>query len=93
MTIGYVLASCNRRLEARASAGDIERRYSQVPLAPLLLAAVYAGLDEKDSAFKWLDRAYAARIGPLYKLRSEVMFASLRTDPRFQAIVSRMQFP
>jgi serine/threonine-protein kinase len=93
MTIGYVLASCNRRLEARASAGDIERRYSQVPLAPLLFAAVYAGLDEKDSAFKWLDRAYAARIGPLYKLRSEVMFASLRTDPRFQAIVSRMQFP
>ncbi|HSA55678.1 MAG TPA: hypothetical protein VLE53_08230 [Gemmatimonadaceae bacterium] len=64
-----------------------------MPLAPLLLAAVYAGLGEKDAAFKWLERAYEERSGPLYKLRSEPMFTSPRTDPRFQAIVTRMRFP
>jgi serine/threonine-protein kinase len=93
MTIGYVLASCTRQAEARAVAADLERQYSQLPLAAELLAAVYAGLGEKDAAFKWLERAYTERSGPLYKLRSEPMFASLRTDPRFQAIVTRMNFP
>lgn len=93
MSIGYVLASCNRQAEARAAAADIERRYSQLPLAPMLLAALYSGFGDNDAAFKWLDRALEERSGPLYKLRSEPMFASLRMDPRFQGIVTRMQFP
>ena len=93
MTIGYVLASCNKTAEARAVVADLERQSSALPLAPLLLAAAYSGLGENDAALKWLERAYADRNGPLYKLRSEVMFASLRADPRFQAIVTRMRFP
>ena len=74
-------------------AADLERQSSQLPLAALLLAAVYSGLGENDAAFKWLERAYEERTGPLYKIRSEPMFANLRADPRFQAIVTRMRFP
>jgi len=57
------------------------------------LVAVYAALGEKDKAFKWLDRAHEERSGPLYKLRIEPTFASLRKDERFQAIVKRMRLP
>jgi TolB-like protein/thioredoxin-like negative regulator of GroEL len=93
MTIGYVLAVCNRKDEARALAVDLESRASRTPAAAEELVSLYAGLGEKDKAFKWLERAYAERSGPLYKLRVEPTFVSLRSDPRFEAIVKRMHFP
>jgi hypothetical protein len=93
MSIGYVLAVCNRKDEARALAVDLEGRASRTPAAAEELVSLYAGLGEKDKAFKWLERAYAERSGPLYKLRVEPTFVSLRSDPRFEAIVKRMHFP
>jgi serine/threonine-protein kinase len=93
ISIGYVLASCNRQPEARAVAADLERRASELPTAAEELVAVYAGLGEMDKAFKWLERAYADSSGPLYKLRIEATFASLRSDPRFKAIAKKMGLP
>ena len=93
LPIGYVLASCNRQADARAVAADLEQRASELPMAAEELVAVYAGLGEKDKAFQWLERAYADSSGPLYKLRIEPTFASLRSDPHFTAIVKRMRLP
>jgi serine/threonine-protein kinase len=93
MPIGYVLAKCNRQSDARALALDLERRSPELSSAAEELASLYAGLGEKDNAFKWLERAYAERSGPLYKLRVEPTFVNLRSDPRFQAIVTRMRLP
>jgi serine/threonine-protein kinase len=91
--VGYVLASCHRQAEARALASDLERHSSQRPAVPLELAATYAALGEKDKAFAWLERAYSDHSWPLFQMRVDLAFASLRSDPRFQAIVSRMRFP
>jgi eukaryotic-like serine/threonine-protein kinase len=90
MNLGYVLGKCHRTVEARALAADLERRAAQLPFAAEVLVATYAGLGEKDKALVWLERAYAEHSGPLYKLRVEPAFASLRSEARFQAIVKRM---
>ena len=57
------------------------------------IAQAYARLGNKKEAVSWLEKAYSARLGPMVYLRSEPAFDSLRSDPGFQAIVRRMNYP
>jgi hypothetical protein len=57
------------------------------------IALVYAGLGEKDLAFEWLERAYNERDKGLISLRVDPPLDPLRSDPRFQELVRRMNFP
>ncbi len=49
---------------------------------------VYVGLDEKDQAMAWLEKAYAERFSPWVLMRP--CFYPLRSDPRFQDLLHRM---
>jgi hypothetical protein len=55
-------------------------------------AALYAALGEKDKAFQWLEVAYRSResFTPWLKLP---LFAPLRSDPRLQDLLRRMNLP
>jgi TolB-like protein len=57
------------------------------------IADVYAWRGEKDHAFEWLDRAYQQRDGGLAQIKEDLLLASLRDDPRFAAIVRKLQLP
>ena len=59
---------------------------------PILIAGVYAVLGEKDQAFAWLEKSYAARETGIVQLKSPQR-DSLRDDPRFQDLLRRMNFP
>ncbi|MFI5310455.1 MAG: protein kinase [Gemmatimonadales bacterium] len=91
--IGFVLVSCGRESEARAMAANLERRSATSAIAPEAMVSVYAALGQKDKALGWLERAYADRQGSLFQMRIDPAFASLRSEPRFAAIVQRMHFP
>ncbi len=56
-------------------------------------ALIFADLGEKDQALSYLERAYEDRDYRIGSLRLEARFDSLRSDPRFQALVRRMNFP
>jgi len=47
------------------------------------VAAVYAGLGDKDQAFGWLEKDFQARSGLL-------AFESLPSDPRYADLLKRM---
>ncbi|PYV23788.1 MAG: hypothetical protein DMG24_13165 [Acidobacteria bacterium] len=66
-----------------------KRRF--VPLVDIAL--VYASLGDKDQAFECLEKAYEERNAWLVALRVDPMFDPLRSDPRFQDLVRRMNFP
>jgi TolB-like protein/Flp pilus assembly protein TadD len=53
-------------------------------------AVVYIGLDRKDDAFRWLDKAYDERCEYLVYLSSEPLADPLRGDPRFARLLSRI---
>jgi TolB-like protein/DNA-binding winged helix-turn-helix (wHTH) protein len=53
------------------------------------MAQVYAQLGDKDRAFAWMERSYAALDG-LDDLKGEPAWDPLRSDPRFDAFVRRM---
>ncbi len=57
------------------------------------LVEIYAALGEKDEAFRWLEAAFKERHSFLPWLRIVPGYAPLRSDPRFQDIVRRMNFP
>lgn len=53
-------------------------------------AVVYIGLDRKDDAFRWLDKAYDERCEYLVYLSSEPLADPLRGDPRFSSLLNRI---
>jgi hypothetical protein len=50
-------------------------------------------MGKKDEAVSWLQKAFAARAGGTANLKCDPVFDPLRSDPDFQAIVKKMNFP
>jgi len=82
--VGVWRRQVERNLE-RIAAGEYVR--------PTLLATDYASLGRTDEAFEWLERAYDERDGSLAGLKTERAYDGLRSDPRFQDLLRRMNFP
>jgi tetratricopeptide (TPR) repeat protein len=57
------------------------------------VALIYAGLGERDRAFEWLEKAYEAHDNGMVSLKVDPALDSLRSDPRFQDLLRRMNFP
>jgi serine/threonine protein kinase/TolB-like protein len=57
------------------------------------IAEIYAWRGEQDKVFEWLDRAYQQHSSDLYGFRNNPVFASLRGDARFTAILRKMNLP
>ena len=57
------------------------------------VALVYASMGERDSAFEWLEKAFAERDTFLPWLNSDPDFNPLRSDPRFDALIRRIGIP
>jgi hypothetical protein len=51
---------------------------------------IYAALGEKDKAFEWLGKGYEQRSWFLTYVKVEPTFDPLRSDPRFQDMLRRM---
>ena len=56
-------------------------------------ARLYLGLGDNEKAFLWLERAYDERAAFLRFLAVDPSFDTLRSDPRFQELLRRMNFP
>ena len=51
---------------------------------------IYNGLDEKDEAFVWLDKAYGERDVRLAFLKVDPKWDKFRSDSRFATITKRI---
>jgi len=60
---------------------------------PTFIARAYAFGGKSEEAFHWLERAYEERDPVLVHLAVFPHFDPLRSDPRFQDLVRRMNFP
>ncbi len=76
------------RLAAQKLAARSKQRY--VP--PTEIARLYSDTEDQDQTLHWLQRAYDQRDARLVHLR-DPDWDSLRTDPRFQDLLHRMNFP
>ena len=79
--------------DAREMIAGFEARTDHLDYGEWLpvLAAARAELGEIDRAFAMLDEAYERRSSELLELKAEPWFDPLRDDPRFAALLERME--
>jgi TolB-like protein/Tfp pilus assembly protein PilF len=61
--------------------------------APYEIALVYAQLGNTDQAVAWLEKAYQQRAWQMQQLKILPEWDPIRSDPRFQALLRKMNFP
>ena len=86
--LAYAYAVSGMRAEAAKTLNDLKNRSSQAFSNAPEIAMVYVGLNEKDQAMAWLEKAYAERFSPWVLMRP--CFSPLRSDPRFQDLLHRI---
>src|SRR5712672_667558 len=57
------------------------------------IAEIYAFRNQTDEAFEWLDRAYAQRDPSLMSTKMDPLLKSLHNDPRFAALLKKLNLP
>jgi TolB-like protein/Tfp pilus assembly protein PilF len=88
--IGYAYARLGRRAEAATHLDVLRQRARREYVPPFILATVHMGLGERDQALAELERAYDDRSWFVPMLNVNPLFDSLRADPRFAALMRRL---
>jgi Flp pilus assembly protein TadD len=89
---GLVYAAQGKRAEALQAIKELEGMSGANLDQALWIAKIYAALNDKETAFSWLDRGLATgAIGTFYK--DEPVWDPIRNDPRFIDLLRRMGIP
>jgi TolB-like protein/DNA-binding winged helix-turn-helix (wHTH) protein/Tfp pilus assembly protein PilF len=86
-TLAYTYAISGQREKAVTILNDLKNRTNDESSNAAVIALIFVGLDDKDEAMAWLEKAYAERFNPQVLMRPG--FDSLRSDPRFQELLHR----
>jgi TolB-like protein/cytochrome c-type biogenesis protein CcmH/NrfG len=78
-----------REKESDAALRELIAKYQE----PTYVAEVYACRNQSDKAFEWMDRAYAQRDSGLITTKVNPFLKSLHTDPRFAALLKKLNLP
>ena len=88
--VGYLHGRCGDAAAARVVLDNLRRIARDRYVSPARLAQVHLGLDEHDEALDLLERALAERAADLAWVAVRPVFDSVRTTPRFIALLERM---
>jgi tetratricopeptide (TPR) repeat protein len=91
--MGNAYARMRREAEARKTISELQKQVQSTGIGRYEIALVYAGLGEKDDAFAWLEKSFAARDKGLTYLKIDPCLDPLRSDSRFHDLVSRVGLP
>jgi DNA-binding winged helix-turn-helix (wHTH) protein len=89
----FVECAAGRPEIAAATLEDLRALTQRRFVTPYGIALVQAGLGRRDAALGTLEQAFAERSHWLVWLRLDPRWRDLRSDPRFAALVARIEFP
>ena len=89
--LGHAYASAGRKDEALKIVGKLKKRARKQYLPSYWIGLIYTGLQDKDNAFEWLERAFQERSSWLVWIKVEPRFDVLRSDNRFVYLLKRMK--
>ena len=91
--LGATYAYFGRKEEAMRSIEELQELAKTEYVSPLSFAIIYAGLGDKDEAFRWFDKAYEQRSPDLIGLKNDPFCVeTLGADPRWSALWRKIGF-
>ena len=88
--LGQAYALAGREPRAREILGRLQELARERYVSPYHLAYVHTGLGEADAAIDLLEQAFEQRAGAIYGIKGSFLFTGLRSHPRFQALLQKM---
>jgi DNA-binding winged helix-turn-helix (wHTH) protein/TolB-like protein/Tfp pilus assembly protein PilF len=89
--LGHAYAVAGKRAEAEQVLNELQQLQEQRYVSPYTVAAIYAGLNNQEQAFKWLDKAVEERDIWLMNLKVDPVFAKLRSQRKFTDTLARIR--
>jgi tetratricopeptide (TPR) repeat protein len=91
--LALVYGLAGRKSETQKIIGELKERSRHHYVFSSDFAYAYLGLGDKDQALTFLERAYEEQDPGLFWLKMSPLFDPLRSEPRFQALLRRVNFP
>ena len=88
--LAHVYAESGKREEAIKVLGQMHELAKQRYVPAYGFAVAYAGLDDKDQAFQWLERSFQDRAWEITYLKVDPFMDNLHSDARFADLVRRV---
>ena len=88
--LGWAYARAGRRKEALEVINELMNRKKKEFIRPYYIAKIYAGMNERDQAFYWLDAAFAEHDMSLVHILTDETMSNLRSDKRFEQLAKKM---
>jgi tetratricopeptide (TPR) repeat protein len=87
---GHIYGALGRRRKAQEA---LDVLYGRPYADSFFIAVIYAGMGEKEKAIDSLWKGYEERNGSMWAINVFPGFDNLRSGPRFQELLRRMNFP
>ena len=88
--LGVIYSLSGRKDEAEKVLEEMIELSKQRFISPYFIAIINAGLGQNDEVFKWLEKAYEERDHWMPSLKVFPVLDSVRSDPRFKALLVKM---
>ncbi len=93
MSLAYADAAAGRRGEIPKLVEEAKEKTTRMYVPIYRIAAVYLALGDKEQALEWLEKSYRDDFSWMVWLKVDPVMDPLRSDPRFQNLLRRMNFP
>ena len=87
--LGQGYAAAGQKAQAEQVLSELRDLQDKRYVSPYTVAGIYAGLGQKDQAFKWLEKAFEERDIWIVNLKVDPVFTKLRSDRRFPDLLLR----
>ncbi len=91
--LGHAYGVAGEVAEAQKILDQLKEQSATSYVSSYSIAEVCLGLGDLNQTFEWLEKAYQERARALAFLKVEPKLDPLRSDPRFQDLLRRMNFP
>ena len=91
--LGWFYAVSGRRHDALKMIKEYEDLSSHSYVDFYFVAQIYAGLDDRDQAIRYLERAYQQRSNQIAWLAADPFWYPMYSDPRFKDLIRRIGLP
>jgi DNA-binding winged helix-turn-helix (wHTH) protein/TolB-like protein/tetratricopeptide (TPR) repeat protein len=91
--LGYAYARAGRTGEAQAILNKLQETRKQRFVSPFMIALLCAGLDKKDEAIEWLNKAFDEHDPQLIWVDLDPELEVLHSDPHYRDLMQRMGIP